>query len=68
MDKESEAAPRKRRPGADDVVAMTVRLRRKDWARLLELRATEGRSAQEVFLAGLASEFAKYGFDPPEAP
>lgn len=58
----------KRRRGTDDVVAMTVRLRRADWARLGELRLTEGKSAQEVFLEGLAAVFAKYGFEPPKAP
>lgn len=58
----------KRRRGTEDVVSMTVRLRRADWTRLGELRLTEGKSAQEVFLEGLAAVFAKYGFEPPQAP
>ncbi|WDJ87449.1 hypothetical protein [Xanthomonas campestris] len=60
----------KRRRGTNEsgVVTMTVRLRREDWARLVELRMTEGKTGQEVFFEGLAAVFARYGFDAPQAP
>lgn len=58
----------KRRRGSSDVVSMTVRVRREDWARLVEIRSTEGKSGQEVFFEGLKAVFAQYGFPPPEAP
>jgi hypothetical protein len=60
----------KRRRGTNEsgVVTMTVRLRRADWAKLVELRMTEGKTAQEVFFEGLAGVFARYGFDAPLAP
>lgn len=60
----------KRRRGTNEsgVVTMTVRLRREDWARLVELRMTEGKTGQEVFFEGLTAVFARYGFDAPVAP
>ncbi|WP_045764092.1 hypothetical protein [Xanthomonas albilineans] len=60
----------KRRRGTNEsgVVTMTVRLRREDWARLVELRMTEGKTGQEVFFEGLTAVFARYGFDAPMAP
>lgn len=67
---EGEKVQGKRRRGTNQsgVVTMTVRLRREDWARLVELRMTEGKTGQEVFFEGLTAVFARYGFDAPVAP
>lgn len=67
---EGEKVQGKRRRGTNQsgIVTMTVRLRREDWAKLVELRMTEGKTGQEVFFEGLTGVFARYGFDAPLAP
>jgi len=53
---------RKRAQG--ESVALTVRIRRSDWARLHQLAVSEGVSLQALALAGLSKVFAEHGLPP----
>ena len=58
----------KRRRGSTEVVSLTVRLRREDWAAMNEIKSANGMSQQEQFLKGLAMWFDHNGKAPPKAP
>jgi hypothetical protein len=56
--------PRKRAQG--ETVALTVRLRRAEWARLHQLAVSEGVSLQTLAVRGLDTVFADHGLPPIE--
>ncbi len=56
------ATARKRAQG--EIVALTVRLPRADWARLHQLAVAEGVSLQALALDGLSKVFAEHGLPP----
>lgn len=51
----------KRRRGAGDIVCQTVRLARKDWVTMTEIKMVTGLSAQEQFLEALTMWFDHQG-------
>jgi hypothetical protein len=53
---------RKRAQG--DTVALTVRVRRSDWARLRQLADAEGESLQSLAITGLSKVMADHGLPP----
>ncbi len=53
---------RKRAQG--DTVALTVRVRRADWARLRQLADAEGESLQVLAVTGLSKVLADHGLPP----
>lgn len=53
---------RKRAQG--DTVALTVRVRRSDWARLRQLADAEGESLQSLAMTGLSKVMADHGLPP----
>ena len=55
---------RKRAQG--DTVALTVRVRRADWARLRQLADAEGESLQVLAVTGLSKVLADHGLPPLE--
>ena len=56
--------PRKRAQG--DLVALTVRIPRAEWARLHQLAVAEGVSLQTLAVTGLSKVFAERGQPPIE--
>lgn len=54
--------PRKRAQG--DLVALTVRIPRGEWARLHQLAVAEGVSLQTLAVSGLSKVFAERGLPP----
>ena len=55
-------AGRKRAQG--EIVALTVRVPRAEWARLHQLAVAEGVSLQSLALTGLSKVFAEHGLPP----
>jgi hypothetical protein len=60
----SEASTGARTRAQGESVALTVRIRRSDWARLHQLAVSEGVSLQALALAGLSKVFAEHGLPP----
>lgn len=60
------AAPRRKR-GAGETVALTVKVRRTDWQRLRQLADAEGTTIQAMAEVGLSAVLAQYGLPPIES-
>ena len=62
----SKASSSGRKRGQGETVALTVRVRRSDWARLRQLADAEGESLQVLAVNGLSKVLADHGLPPLE--
>ncbi len=62
----AEKATKKRGRAQGETVALTVRLRRAEWARLHQLAVAEGVSLQSLALTGFSKVLEEHGLPPIE--
>lgn len=62
----AEKATKKRGRAQGETVALTVRLRRAEWARLHQLAVAEGVSLQSLALSGFSAILERHGLPPIE--